>query len=306
VKVANQEASVASKEVIVTGGDANFFPFLLSALESLRGDPATAEKDCGVIDQGLTPAQREELTALGCKVVAPEWTLPVPIERRELRSIGLVARTALRDYFPGYQVYLWFDADAWMQTPDFLPAFVDGARAYGAAVALENGTGYRRSLRDLRWWCGNMVASYGFAGIRLALETSINVGVLCLTDTAPHWDAWKRAYCTALARQGKVNLDQHAFLAAIYLDQLPTALLPARFDWLPHLSCPVWNPETGLLCDPAPPYEPLSVVHLAGPDKGRFYRVPVLGGGALTTALTYEVMHRHAASGPWPSLLAAS
>ncbi|MET1026369.1 MAG: hypothetical protein ABWY00_04315 [Dongiaceae bacterium] len=284
-----------SREIIITGGDAHFFPFLISALNSLRAFPETASRDFGIIDQGLQADQIAQLESLGCRIVQPEWTLPVPEDRRLLRNIGLVARTALRDYFPGYEVYLWFDADAWMQTPEFMHIFMDGARANGAAVVLENGPGYRRPLSDLKWWAGNMIAAYGaMAGLRLSVARSINIGILCLRDNAPHWDAWIRAYTRALERTGKVNLDQHAFLAAIHLDGLATTFLPARYNWLPHLSRPVWNQETRLLCEPVSPYRPLSVIHLAGPRKDRPYEITSLSGGTLTTPLTYPAMQRHA------------
>lgn len=279
------------KEIIITGGDANFFPFMFAAIESLRAHQETAARDLGVIDQGLTPEQRDRLAALGCTIVRPEWTLPVPQEARSLRNIGLVARTALREYFPGYRVYLWFDADAWMQTPEFVNAYIEGALAKGAAVATEDGPGYRKPLSDIRWWVGNMVASFGVVdGLRSSIATSINIGVVALTDTAPHWDAWKRLYTRALERTGKVNMDQHAFLAAIVVERLPTTFLPSRFNWLPHLSCPIWNPELRLLCEPVAPYRPLSVIHLAGPRKDRPYELARLNGGSFATSLTYPAM----------------
>jgi hypothetical protein len=285
------------KEIIITGGDAHFFPFLVAAIESLRSHPETAARDLGVIDQGLTVEQRDQLAALGCTIVQPEWTLPVPVEARQQRNIGLVARTALRDYFPGYSIYLWFDADAWMQTPEFVSTYIIGAQAYGAAVATENGVGYRRDWSDLRWWAGNMVASFGVLdGLRCSLVTSINIGVVCLSDTAPHWDAWKRLYTKALNRTGKVNMDQHAFLAAIHLEGLATSFLPARFNWLPHLSCPIWNPQTRLLCEPGAPYRPLSVIHLAGPRKDRPYELTRLNGGSFATSLTYPAMQPYLAA----------
>jgi hypothetical protein len=261
------------KEIIITGGDAHFFPFLSAAIASLRSHAETAALDLGVIDQGLTHEQRAQLTSLGCKIVHPEWTLPVPYEARQLRNIGLIARTALRDYFPGYNIYLWFDADAWMQTPEFVPVYIEGARAKGVAVATENGPGYSRTWTDLRWWAGNMVASFGpIDGLRCSLVPSINIGVVCLKDTAPHWDAWKRLYVKALARTGKVNMDQHAFLAAIHLGQLPTAFM---------------------LCEPAAPHRALSVIHLAGPRKDRPYEVNRLNGGSFATSLTYSAMQPH-------------
>ena len=282
------------QEIIITGGDAQFFPFMSAAISSLRAHPQTAQRDLGVIDQGLTDTQRSQLSALDCRIIRPEWTLPVPAYARTLRNIGLVARTALRDYFPGYKTYLWFDADAWMQTPEFIEAFLDGARSRGVAVATEDGPGYSKPWSDHRWWAGNFIAAYGLIdGIRCSLAPSINIGVVALQNTAPHWDAWKRCYTQALERTGKVNTDQHAFLAAIHLERLPVAYMPARFNWLPHLSCPIWNPETRMLCEPSEPYRPLSVIHLAGPRKDRPYEVNRLTGGSLSTSLTYPAMQAH-------------
>lgn len=286
-----------SAEIIITGGDAHFFPWMIAAISSLRAHARTSALDMGIIDQGLTDEQRAQLNALGCKIVQPTWTLPVPQEARSLRNIGLVARTALRDYFPGYQVYLWFDADAWMQTPEFVSAYVDGARSRGAAVVTENGPGYRKTFVDWKWWAGNMVASFGVVdGLRCSFATSINIGVLCLKDTAPHWLEWQRYYTKALERTGKVNMDQHAFFAAVHLRSLPTAFLPARFNWLPHLSCPVWNPEIKMLCEPTAPHRPLSVIHLAGPRKDRPYELARLNGGSFATSLTYPAMQQHLAA----------
>jgi lipopolysaccharide biosynthesis glycosyltransferase len=283
-----------TREIIITGGDSNFFGFMYAALSSLRVHKAAVKRDFGIIDQGLLPEQKTQLRALGCKIIEPTWTLPVPAEARSLRNIGLVARTALRDYFPGYDVYLWFDADAWVQTPEFIEAFIQGARKHGAAVVTENGAGYRKTWSDRKWWGANMVANFGVrAGVKCLFQPSINIGVLALKDTAPHWDAWTRLYAHALEHCGKVNQDQHAFFAAIHLYRLPTAFLPARFNWLPHLSCPVWDESKRVLCEPIAPYRPLSVIHLAGPRKDRPYTLPALNGNALQTPLTYPAMQPH-------------
>jgi hypothetical protein len=91
-----------------------------------------------------------------------------------------------------------------------------------------------------------------------------------------------------------VNLDQHAFVAAIVLERLDTAFMPARFNWQPYLSSPVWNPKQRLLCEPEAPHRPLSVLHLAGPTKQRSYTLRSLAGPApLCTSLTYPAMERH-------------
>ena len=131
--------------VIMTGGDAKFFPFIEECLRSIFQLGLHRKADIGILDLGLLPDQIQALTAMGCKVAKPEWTLPIPVERRIPHELGLVARTALRDYFPGYEVYLWFDADAWAQTTEFFDEFVAGARATGTAIVRENGHKYCRN-----------------------------------------------------------------------------------------------------------------------------------------------------------------
>ena len=69
-------------------------------------------------------------------VVEPGWDLPVGeklrTEKPELR--GLTVRPFLPNYFPGYDAYLWIDADAWVQERYALDWYIEEA-AKGALVA---------------------------------------------------------------------------------------------------------------------------------------------------------------------------
>lgn len=279
------------KVVVITGGDSNFFGFMAEALESLFALNIERRADFGILDLGLSSLEVNALQALGCAVRKPEWTLPVPKQSRLSHEVGLIARTALRDYFPGFQVYLWFDADAWAQTPEFFQLFVDGAKAKGAAVVREDGPGVRRDSVYKRWWYGHMIASYGLLkGIKIAIRPAINIGVVALSDTAPHWQAWINHYTNMILARNKINLDQHAFNAALELGRLPRAAIPARCNWICTLSQPVWDGQRKLMCEPSRAAAPLSVLHLAGPEKSRPYTLAQTSRGKLTTALTYSAV----------------
>jgi len=274
---------LASEAILITGGDENFFPYVERALKSIQALSSIGELDIGIIDHGFSPEQATKLRSLGYRVVVPEWTLNVPAALRNPKQLGLVARTALRDYFPGYRLYLWFDGDAWAQTAEFLSAYLEGARSRGTAVAPENGAGYGPTLAERRWWVGNMVAAYGpVKGLRLGLATSVNIGVVALSDVSPQWAAWIKRYQQAIDRTGKLNLDQHAFQAALRLDTSGAALVSPRFNWICTLSSPAWDRSRKMLCDPGSPHEPISIVHLAGPNKLRKYTLPVVGSGSQT------------------------
>jgi len=274
--------------IVINGCDEKFFPYMDESLRSLEALNIPDRADMGILDLGLSVEQVNSLSARGYIVKKPSWTLSLPETMREQHQIGLVARTALREYFPGYRVYLWFDADAWAQTPEFFDALVDGAKKNGAAVICEDGVGYKRDFVYAKWWFGNMMAAYGLvSGFLVAKRPVINIGILALSDTAPHWEAWLNYYVEFVKRRNKVN-NQHSFNAAVSIEKLPCSYVSARCNWIPVLGVPTWDSENKLLCEPGPGGKPISVIHLAGPDKKRVYKLDKVGGGTVETALTWH------------------
>lgn len=274
--------------ILATGCDAVFYHFLLETLASWKRLGLLDRADVGIIDMGLDLEQVSALKAQGHSVVVPGWTIDVPQELRTGFMIGDVARTALREYFPGYDVYIWFDADAWAQTDEFFDAFVQGALAKGVAVVREDGHGYKRDYVYRRWWYGHMMASFGlWRGFRMAYKPAINSGIWAMSASAPHWEPWREVYAGLIDGRRRLNLDQHALNAAIDLFDLPEAQLPARCNWIATLSHPVWDARRRQFCTPGPDPQPISVMHLAGPDKRRTYQLRQLGGGIKPTPITY-------------------
>lgn len=280
---------MSTKIILATGCDAIFYNFLQETLSSWMRLGLPARADIGIVDMGLSTEQIAVLEAQGYAIVVPGWTINVPQELRDGFMIGNVAKTALRDYFPGYDVYLWFDADAWAQTSEFFDAFVAGALAEGAAVVREDGFGYKRNYLYNRWWYGHMIAGFGLRrGFRIAYKPAINSGIFGLSAGAPHWKLWAKTFARLIESRRRLNLDQHALNAAIDLFDLPEARLPARCNWIATLSHPVWDSRRRLFCTPGPDPQPISVMHLAGSDKRRIYQLAQLGGGTKPTPITYE------------------
>lgn len=280
---------MSRKTIILTGCDANFYDFMSETLASLEALNLKAEADIGILDLGLKPEQVAELEGKGYLVKKPHWTLKVPQELRKSYLVGFDARTCLPDYFPGYTVYLWFDADAWAQTREFFDVLVAGAEQHGAAIIRENGAGYKRDFLYNKWWYGHMLASWGIVkGLRVAMPAAINAGIYAIHADAPHWKAWREDYQHMIDTRKKLNMDQHAFNATIVLRRMPHLLAPATCNWICTLSPPRWNPETRRFVTPDAAAKPLSVLHLAGPDKRRIYRLENIKGGNIETALTYD------------------
>src|SRR5215472_16277761 len=100
--------------LISSGADSGYFPLLrdtvLSILAQCRGAVI------GILDFGLAPEQRDWLTERVAHLVRPGWDIDFPHREHtpETRKAQL-SRPFLRRHFPGYETYLWIDADAWLQ-----------------------------------------------------------------------------------------------------------------------------------------------------------------------------------------------
>ena len=277
--------------IIVVAGDVKFYNYVLQAIASLEAIAARRHADIAILDLGMTEEQISSLKASGYDVVAAIWPSYVPREGYKPYMVGYTARTELRDYFPGYDVYIWFDSDAWTQTDEFLVPMIEGAKAKGASLIREDGPGCKRNFDYNKWLYGNMIYNYGIVdGVRASWPPSFNIGIFALSANAPHWELWVAHLKKCIASRGRMNMDQHAFNAMVTLGGMPYTHLPARYNWIATLSSPYWDDAAQMLVEPVAGGKPLSIVHLAGPDKEKTYDLKSTNGGTFSSDLTYATM----------------
>jgi len=100
--------------VIVSAADTGYFPLLQDAVASVRA--LNREVAIGVLDLGLAEGERAWLAEHAAQVVSPSWDVDFPGQDRTPPTLkAQVARPFLPRHFPGYEMYFWLDADAWLQ-----------------------------------------------------------------------------------------------------------------------------------------------------------------------------------------------
>ena len=199
------------------------------------------------------------------------------------------------EYFPGYDTYLWLDADISVQDGRFVGDFLRSAEQGTLAVVEEADPSYRTELYALKWRIGNTFRCFGFQdGLKLCLGRQINSGAFALRSDAPHWRAWQDHYQRVVKRALRANLDQHALTATLTLDDLPASYLSSTFNWMCVRSQPLWDNDRNVFCRPVAPFEPISVLHLAGRQKHGLRDIKTLDGGIRSMPLAYtEAMDGH-------------
>ena len=302
-------AVAASRVLIVTASDSRFMPFLRGMLASLGGQLTRATIQVACFDIGLTGADQAWLALQGVQVAKPRAHLGIDAGSTRPALLSFLARPFLPDYFSGFDVYVWIDSDVWLQDPVVLDAYVQGALASGIAVTHERTNAYRFQAWLLAWTGKHLLRGYGIADTAwLLTRRQVNAGFFALSAGAPHWQVWAKRYEAALARTGDlVPHDQFALNHTLHgglLDRsrLPACLLPPRFNWICDRGIPMWNDADEVFCEPHTPYAAIGALHLAGPAKGRTYRISRTGGGSFSTCL----VHGASPDTPAPSPLAGS
>ena len=276
--------------IIVTACDSRFAGLLRGLLATLQPVLAAPGVDLACFDIGLDPEDRAWLSRYTSVIRPPgiHFGLDEADHSAPLRSF--LARPFLREYFPGYDFYIWIDSDIWLQDPGVVSRYLDGAAEHGLAVTHEEERAYQFQPWLFGWTAKHFLLGYGLlTGAYLLARPHVNAGFFAMAADAPHWDAWARRYEAALRRSGKlVPHDQFALNHALHArgkDRLPAALLDPSCNWICERGAPMWNDVDGAYCKPYAPYERIGAVHLAGPGKHKEFLIRRTGGGEFTTFL---------------------
>jgi predicted O-methyltransferase YrrM len=257
--------------IIVTSADSNFFELVQGTILSIREKPQGQSVDIGFFDVGCTPEQLQWIGQYVDHVVEPGWNYDLPDGDRKPKYLkALVSRPFLPEYFPGYEIYIWIDADAWVQDWFAIELLALGAKGKGFAIVPELFAKHgARSLRHA--WIAVQYSLYfhytDFAG--LEIEPLLNAGVFSGARQSPHWLAWSRRLGQAIYKRLDILTDQFALNLAIYkdlgLDRVE--LLPLSCNWLANYQELLWDSQRKLWVDPSLPQSPLGIIHLSGESK---------------------------------------
>ncbi len=279
-------STVMPKTALISGADKNYYPLLIEWLHSIRAFKQSEGMDICIIDSGMTPDQLATLKPLCKSIVCPDWPSGLP-EKKLKGNEGLktnVCRPFIREIFPGYDTYMWMDADTWVQDWSAVQMFLNAANKKRNRLIATNGAD-RNAPKQIRVkWIGrwprrvtnfyfsNTASTFGFkAAKQLCTQAVINVGCFALSAAAPHWEHWKKLVVKC-AREGKLfTSDQISLGVMIYLDGYKAEMLPSYTHWSCNLP-PLWDPDKKLFVEPSTPHAPLGILHMHGIDEERASR----------------------------------
>jgi lipopolysaccharide biosynthesis glycosyltransferase len=270
------------EKMIVTGGDAKYFPLIDDLAASVRHHRDAQAVGLCIIDAGLEPDQCAHFAArYGAKVIRVPWEFPAAEARaggKEYLKMSIV-RAFMDRHNPEAELIAWVDADAWVQDFSALDLMFDAAKQNKLAIMSQNSR-YSEVSMMVQWialgaarvrsilYKNSRNAGYSEAICRkLGDKPTLNSGVLALARGAPHWEVWRRRMGEALNMRARVfTVDQLSIGLMTYIDGLPVELVPEVCNYMGPWKV---SADEKTLVEFYTPYRPVGVVHMAGLDEMR-------------------------------------
>ena len=281
----------------------------LELLEGMLGSLAEklTEYDLKIIDLGLSPESIERIKAFQERVefADPGWRRSVPGHQTTQQHKKVhIAKPYIPQIFPGYEGYLWVDADVWFQDPTALDDYVAAAVQSDATFSFESHPMYRsnQKIRHFRifgkpiikgvkdYFFQKMLRMFGpEVAVEVGYRQVLNSGVFYIASGSEVWSAWQQTIELAdLKRHYKSTQisDQTCLQVALIRRQLPHGIVPATHNWLPGRAAPLFDTATGTLLDPMFPNAPIKAIHLVN-FRSTGFRLPTREGNHIEADLSW-------------------
>ena len=265
------------KNTIISLADSNYFELVNELINSIKRFEQSKNTAICILNAGLKENEINILSKKVDEIKNANWDIEVPkhkIGKKEwLKS--QVSRAFLPNYFPGYEKYLWIDADAWVNSWEAIELYFKGCENNKLAISTSADRSYGRVLRA-EWIFKNFATiksqnykhakSSGFSekiARQVALMPHLNIGVFALEKNSSHWGIWQKNLKQALSK-GKIwGSEQIAMNISIYVDGLAVEILPAYCNWT-LINKVKFDQTKNTFVEFYLPNHEIGIIHLAG------------------------------------------
>ena len=294
-------------KIIVSSADSKYFYLLKELFISLDKSGIFSEYQFGILDTGLTKEQKIYFLDNSVIIKEATWNTSVPkykiLGRDNLKT--QIARAYLPDYFDNYKLYIWLDADMWLNDLNSFYLYERGAlnnkltivpqsdRAYVKNANVEWFFGFPKKIKTINY--KNISKSISKSlGRKYAFHSTLNAGAFAINNNSNLWQCFQKNIKLA-AKKGRIfGTDQVALALSIYEDGIPAEFLPSYCNWMCEFSMPKFDSYKNKFVEPYLPNHLIALVHLAGldnirQDKSILSDVETLDGDHIKRSLRYSV-----------------
>lgn len=266
------------KLAICTASDTNLFYLVKGLILSLRRVLPLYQAEVVFFDLGCTQRELAWLEARTHRIITPKDDLNVAgLPGYAPHKLGLTIRPFLPRYAPGYDIYLWIDADAWVQDSTVIQYYLRGAENGAAAVSPEVDIAYPfmqhlpSAIQFHRYKFGQWTEAFGEdIARRMSLLPLVNAGVYAINADPLLWQKWAENFRLTL-REGMTGLCDQVALQKTLVELNRVYALPSRANWMCHYALPQKRSDDGVWIEPRLSGQPIGIVHLVAAVRRESY-----------------------------------
>ena len=269
-------------KIIVSSSDSKYYELVKELFLSLRTHKLLDEYEFGILDTGMDENQVSYFKDNNVKIEKAVWNVDVPkykiLGRDHLKT--QVARAFIPEYFTNYKIYIWLDADLWINDYDSFKLYEKGAMQNCITIAPQSDRAYFKNA-NVEWFLNFpiKVKTINFKNIgksiskklarKYAFYSTLNAGAFAINSNIDLWNCFQKNIKLAAKRGRIFGTDQVALALTVYEDKTPTQFLPSYCNWMCDFHLPLYDETAKKFVEPYVPYNPLAIVHLAGMDEIR-------------------------------------
>tara|TARA_B100001540_G_C15695096_1_gene591124 strand:- start:103 stop:1005 length:903 start_codon:yes stop_codon:yes gene_type:complete len=263
-----------NKISITTTCSDKYFHLFEELVDSIRRFSDSDTVDINVVKRGLS---LENLKKLGNKIQnVSEIKSFVKNDSNPIDH----AQLFIKDYFPGYEKYVFLDSDIWLNSWPVFKLLIDST-AKGKFAVSSMADRHQDNIMRVDW----ILRNFGLVkpqnlkhsiklGVssdiikKISLKPHLNSGVTALDIKSTFWDYWIKnyEYLNGLGKKNYCN-SQLSLNYAVYVDEAPTNILPHYVNCMPNLRNVLFDTDKNIFREKYMPHDEIGFMHLAGGAK---------------------------------------
>lgn len=247
---------------IVTAADDAYFPLLSDLLASIKDQKYG---DIFVLDLGLEEKQIATLERAYPGIAVTS----ISDDREKLAFKAKMYKCLLPDILPGYQTYIWIDADIWFQDVTAIADFVSRDERQEISIVPQDHPSYLHHEKALLWRRSRYRAMFGPELAEIMIQKPVlNSGFWAIDSDSDLWDRWRRVLADKISTcPPKRVSDQAALNYLVWIEGVTYKPLSPLNNWMSHLAVPKWHPRRQYLGTPDEKKEVIRAIHLTSVMK---------------------------------------
>ena len=267
------------KIAIVTGSDKKYFPFLKNLVFSLKKTKSLEIADLCILDVEDKSDYLGELKEFIHEKKIAKFNLEFKFKDTENWFKLLTERPFIKDHFPGYEKYVWLDADTHVLNKEIIYYLDEATNLKDVAIVPELNESYVFknkkfgikkiffSLYKISGWSFKNYKKYFNSELaeNLFFKPLFNNGVFCIKSSSKIWDLWKVEYQFALNKAKTsygIKTDQLSLNKVLYENFNLVSILDSTNNWIIDKSEPLFfDKDNKLLLTPSYPRRQINILH---------------------------------------------